>query len=169
MNKQLTDAQRASLKSMIDLAILGGDTVLGAALTLGDDVTPKNWLNTLTNQDVWKDSVSEDEIRSALVYTELDNLPQAKQWQFDQLMKAPTKDATKPAFRQAIADIFTHPPGSTGTDNLVRLTRAALIDACKRKATRAEDFLAGTAVAGAKPLVVSGLLTNEEMPKILRP
>lgn len=158
MTPQLTAAQKATLRA----AILA-DATAGPLAAANDDQGVANWLNgPQAAFFVWKTRVTQTEMHAAYVWTEMDNLAQAK---FNQLTLMLQPGAINPSIanvRQGISDIFS-------AAQLVN-TKAALTALAKRATTTAEKLLATGTGTNAVPatLGAEGNVSALEAGDILR-
>lgn len=138
----LTTAQYQTLKT----AALADGTAAGYIETANDQALA-NWFNTPdAAYYVWRTAIQPSEYREAVVWTEVDALTvgKARIWEWiTQIMTMPI-DASKTNVRQGIADCWA----SNTT------TRANLLTAAKRNATRAEKLLATGAGTSGSPSVM---------------
>lgn len=146
----LTTAQLQTLKADIatQVAPASGTEIEGL-----DPLNPdrrfeiRDWYNSnpVTPFYVWKTSVSTDMARDSLVWAEVfanqSKLPAEERWGFDVLIKNGTFDPSNPNTRTGFQKIFS---GSTYDQ-----TRANLLAASTRTATRAEKLFAVNGVASA--------------------
>ena len=154
----LTVDQRATLAAHIRA---NTDPDVVAALAIRNDTELTRIYNEDSSFWVWRESVSPEEYREAITWTEVDtlNAGSARIWEWiTQNMTAPL-DATKSNVRQGIADAFGAPTS----------TRAALIAVGKELATLAQSiFATGTGTEGDPGIrVVTGDITTTDVGRAL--
>ena len=140
----LTDAQLATLKAHIQA---NTDPVVVAALAAGDTNVIAAEYNKDSATYVWRSSVSPDEYRGAMVWTEVDtlNAGNARIWEWVTNYFTGNLDASDANVRQGIADAF-----GAGTT-----TRANLLALGKRLASIYESvFATGTGTEAAPATAV---------------
>ena len=123
------------------------DQTAASYIATGNDQALADWFNAVdAAYYVWRTSIQPTEYREAVVWTEVDALTvgKARIWEWiTQTMTMPI-DASKTNVRQGIADCWA----SNTT------TRANLLTAAKRNATRAEKLLATGAGTSGSPSVM---------------
>jgi hypothetical protein len=147
----LTAAQRTAIKADILSTKAGywNSNQLNALAELYNVTAAPDYI-------VWKTSVTASQMHTAYVWTELDNLSQAK---FNQLTLMLSEGSVNPSLvniRQGFSDIFT-----TNCPN----TRTALIALSKRKATVAEKMFATGTGSDPSPATLSfeGTITAQDI------
>ena len=151
----LTPAQLLTLKAAILAETNAGLVALRDAGATG---AMAEWLNTThPTFIVWKDRLTLADVREAWTWTEIDSLTQPKQFQFTQMFASGAVDVGKAAIRQGLQDIFA---GAA-----LAISRAAIIAAAKRPATRAEAiFATGTGSFGSPGvLTFSGAVSDYDV------
>lgn len=153
----LTRTQKDTLKA----AVLAEPT-MATPVAQANDQAVADWLNAAVSYVAWKTRLTEAEMHAAYVWTELDNLAQAKFNQLTLLLKPGWINPSLANVRQGILDIFA--------TAALAATRAALIALAKRTVTRAEQLLAtGTGTTGNPGTMgAEGTIAEVEAGDILR-
>jgi hypothetical protein len=156
----LKKAQRATLAAHVianqDPAVIAARTGPGR-----NDTELTRIYNLPSTFIVWKESMTPEEYRDVLVWTEIDALTNSKAriWEWLTQNMTINLDMSKASTRQGITDAF-----GAGT-----ATRLALIAAAKIPATLAESIFANGTGTDATPgkRTFSGLITTEDMGRAL--
>ena len=154
----LTVDQRVTLAAHIRS---NTDPDVVAALAGRNDTELTRLYNLDSSFIVWKKSVTPDEYRSAMVWTEVDtlNAGSARIWEWVTNNFTANLNADDSNIRQGIADAFG--PSTT--------TRANLLSIAKRSATVGESVFAAGTGTNATPgsLDFAGLLTTSDIGRAL--
>lgn len=149
----LNDAQLATLKAHI---LASTDQAVIDARAIRNDTELTRLYNLPSAVNVWQTMVSEDTFLDSYVFTEMDSLNAAKQFQLGLLLKRGWLDASRPTVRAGLAEVFK---GAA-----LAATRAAILEAIKRPATVAESIFVVEAGTGAtKNLGWQGTLTTDDV------
>jgi len=154
----LTDAQYTTLANHIRANI---EPEVVAALAIRNDTELAKLYNLDTDFYVWKTSITPDEYRGAVVWTEVDtlNAGNARIWEWVTNYFTGNLDASDANVRQGIADAF-----GAGTT-----TRANLLALGKRLASLYEEVFATGTGTEATPgtMVLQGPVTTKIIGKAL--
>jgi hypothetical protein len=152
----LTLQQKQALKTYIL-----NDGTLAAHAAAFEYSSISTELNTQSSYVVWKSSILEEDLHSAYVWTEMDNLTTAKYNQLSLLLRPGVINTSLTAVRQGLNDIFSGAQLSN--------TKTAVLAMIKRNATIAEQLFAlGTGTTGSPgSLVWEGLIAPQEISSIL--
>jgi hypothetical protein len=154
----LTDAQYTTLANHIRANI---EPEVVAALAIRNDTELAKLYNLDTDFYVWKTSITPDEYRGAMVWTEVDtlNAGNARIWEWITNYFTGNLDASDANVRQGIADAF-----GAGTT-----TRANLLALGKRLASLYEEVFATGTGTEATPgtMVLQGPVTTKIIGKAL--
>jgi hypothetical protein len=154
----LTDAQYTTLANHIRANI---EPEVVAALAIRNDTELAKLYNLDTDFYVWKTSITPDEYRGAMVWTEVDtlNAGNARIWEWVTNYFTGNLDASDANVRQGIADAF-----GAGTT-----TRANLLALGKRLASLYEEVFATGTGTEATPgtMVLQGPVTTKIIGKAL--
>lgn len=152
----MTDSQLQILA-----AALRAETNQGvvAALAIRDDYTLMTWCNSASAQDAWAESVSKQALFEAMSLTSYDGLSAPKRDAWRLLLDNAPLDMSRGKIRAALPDIW----GAS--------LSIPILQACTRKATRAELYLgssiATTNTVAALKLDVPGLISVNDVSEAL--
>lgn len=154
----LTKEQRTTLAAHIRAS---SDPAVVAALAIRDDTTMTALYNADSSFIVWRESISPEEYRDKMVWTEVDGLQvgKARIWEWiTQNMTMPI-DASKDNVRAGLAEVF--PSNQT--------TRGQLLSIAKEPASLAESIFATGTGTEASPGVRTfvGSITIEDVGRAL--
>jgi len=154
----LTNAQYTTLANHIRANI---EPEVVAALAIRNDTELAKLYNLDTDFYVWKTSITPDEYRGAMVWTEVDtlNAGNARIWEWVTNYFTGNLDASDANVRQGIADAF-----GAGTT-----TRANLLELGKKLASLYEEVFATGTGTEATPgtMVLEGPVTLTQISKAL--
>ncbi len=141
----LTDAQKATLKAAI---LAETDATLAQCRANGQTTMIADWYNQLTDTNAWMSAVDARTLYEAMDITKFDNLTTAgKRDAWRLMLEFAPADMTRSKQRKVIQDIWGN------TDSV------AILEALRRKATKAEVVLGGNTVTAN---TVSALKLNWE-------
>lgn len=130
-----------------------------AALAIRNDPTITAWLNEASNQDAWITNAAGNALFENTNITKFDNLTAGKRDAWRLMLDFAPIDFARVKFRNVVADVW-------GPADSV-----AVLQACTRKATRAENFLGGviepTNTVAALDLSWAGTLGVNEVSRAL--
>lgn len=129
------------------------------ALAIRDDVTITAWLNDVSSQDAWVTNATGNALFENTNITKFDNLTAGKRDAWRLMLDFAPIDFARVKFRNVVVDVWG------ATDSVV------VLQACTRKATRAENFLGGvsetTNTVTALDLSWAGSLSVNEVSRAL--
>jgi hypothetical protein len=140
----LTSAQLVTLKTAINAET---NATLVGYRTNGQTTMIAEWYNATSNTDAWNSSISQSALFDATDITKFDNISTGKRDAWRILLDFAPCDATRIKVRKGVQDIW----GDTDS--------VSVLQACLRKATKAEVVLGGTSVTTN---TVAGLKLNWE-------
>lgn len=106
-----------------------------AAIAARNDTQLLSWCNDLSTADAWSDAMDSKSLFQAADITKFDNLTAGKRDAYRMMLDYAPHDMSKNANRKAVLDIW----GVTDS--------VPVLQACVRKATRAETYIGGTVAA----------------------
>ncbi len=152
----LTDAQLQTLAAALRAET---DQTVVAAMAIRNDVALTAWCNSASTVDAWNEAMGARELFEATDVTKFDGLTAGKRDAWRLLLEFAPIDFTRQKMRKAVPDVWGN------TDSV------AVLQDCKRKATRGEAYLGGndatTNTVTAKKLNYSGSISLDDVSNAL--
>jgi hypothetical protein len=152
----LTDGQMQTLAAALRAET---DQTVVAALAVRNDVALTAWCNSASAVDAWNEAMGARELFEATDVTKFDGLTAGKRDAWRLLLEFAPIDFTRQKMRKAVPDVW-------GTTDAV-----AVLQDCRRKATRGEAYLGGndatTNTVTAKKLNYSGSISLDDVSNAL--
>lgn len=152
----LTDAQLQTLAAALRAET---DQTVVAAMAIRNDVALTAWCNGASTVDAWNGAMGARELFEATDVTKFDGLTAGKRDAWRLLLEFAPIDFTRQKLRKAVQDAWGN------TDSV------AVLQDCRRKATRGEAYLGGndatTNTVTAKKLNYSGSISLDDVSNAL--
>lgn len=152
----LTTAQQQTLATALRAET---DAGVVAALAIRNDVALTTWCNSLSSVDAWHNAMGKQDLFEAMDITKFDGLTAGKRDAWRLLLEFAPIDFTRQKLRKAVQDAWGN------TDSV------AVLQDCRRKATRGEAYLGGndatTNTVTAKKLNYTGSVSLDDVSNAL--
>lgn len=152
----LTDAQLQTLAAALRAET---DQTVVAAMAIRNDVALRDWCNGASAVNAWNEAMGARELFEATDVTKFDGLTAGKRDAWRLLLEFAPIDFTRQKLRKAVQDAWGN------TDSV------AVLQDCRRKATRGEAYLGGndatTNTVTAKKLNYTGSVSLDDVSNAL--